>query len=97
MSGPWVFTAFVQGRLIETARRLIQTGTFAYGREKATLPIVALGKICTFGPYEMQIKNPTQGLFQIVETEDATRAGHPALWHHSSKRMVTLGAKYPSA
>ena len=39
----------------------------------------------------MQIKNPTQGLFDIVETDDPTSI-EPAVWHHSEKRMKTLKA-----
>jgi hypothetical protein len=39
----------------------------------------------------MQIKNPAQGLFDIVDTDDPTRYGHPALWHHGSNRIKTLG------
>lgn len=46
--------------------------------------------VCNFGPYEMQIKNPKRGLFSIVETDDLTRSGHPALWHHKSNRIVSL-------
>ena len=40
----------------------------------------------------MQIKGSEQGLFTIVETDDASRAGHPAFWHHSSKTVKTMGA-----
>ena len=38
----------------------------------------------------MQIKNPKQGLFTIVETDDQSRTGHPALWHHSASRITRL-------
>ena len=38
----------------------------------------------------MQVKNPTQGLFTIVETDEPLRAGIPALWHHSSTRETSL-------
>ncbi len=42
----------------------------------------------------MQIKNPTQGLFDIVDTDDPSCTGHPALlWHHGHKRIVSLAAK----
>ena len=49
--------------------------------------------LADLGPYEMQIKNPTQGLFTIVETEDRLRAGIPALWHHKSRKNCTLEAR----
>ena len=41
----------------------------------------------------MQVKNPKQGLFNIVETDDNLRAGIPALWHQKSTRNTTLEAK----
>ena len=91
--GPWLYTSFVQGRLVRTSERLIRQDTFAFGREKFSISIVPLGRIAEMGPYHMQIKNPSQGLFKIVATDDPTRAGHPALWHHKSTKTVTLAAE----
>ena len=88
--GPWIYTTFVQGRLIETAHKLMKNSVFVFKRKKWNIPIVSLGELCTFGPYHMQIKNPKQGLFDIVKSDDPTRAGHPALWHHSAESITTL-------
>ena len=89
--GPWALSTFVQGRLTDLARNLVNHGTFLIGRTSFKLPMTKLGLGWNFGPYEMQIKNPTQGLFDIVDTDGPTRNGHPALWHHGSKRIMTLG------
>lgn len=89
--GPWVLSTFVQGRLTDLARNLVNHGTWLAGQTSFKLPIAKLEEGWNFGPYEMQIKNPTQGLFDIVDTDDPTRNGHPALWHHGSKRIMTLG------
>ena len=88
--GPWIYTSFVQGRLIRASERLIRRGTVAFDGEGFSIPITPLEQIAELGPYHMQIKNPTQGLFDIVATDDPTRAGHPALWHHKSTKIVTL-------
>ena len=85
----WLHGTFAQGRLTST------TVGFVRGRRvglagDAGVALRRLGEVCEFGPYEMQIKNPTQGLFEIVETEDATCAGHPALWHHKSSQICCL-------
>ena len=57
------------------------------------VPIADLGQVADFGPYEMQIKNPRQGLFTIRErpTDEVDplwqlQAGFPALWHHKGLR-----------
>ena len=57
------------------------------------IPMVDLDSIADLGPYHMQIRNPTQGLFSIVETDDPLRPGIPALWHHKSTEATTLEAK----
>ena len=90
--GPWVHTTFVQGRLMRDASRLIKEGWLGSKPNRIQIPIVELGTICSLGPYHMQIKNPKQGLFDITETDDPTRAGHPAIWHHGSKRITRLEA-----
>lgn len=58
-----------------------------------------LGRLADFGPYEMQIKNPKQGLFTIRErpvgaTEPGWElaAGFPALWRHKGVRNKLLEA-----
>ena len=86
----WPHAAFVQGRLTETALTLRDKGTFRIDGTALSIPIARMGKLCELGPYEMQIKNPKQGLFTIVETDDPIRVGHPALWHHGSNRITTL-------
>ena len=85
-SAAWAQTTFMQSTLTLAALDLRQTGSIG----DAEIPIAALQDICALGPYEMQIKNPRQGLFHIVETTDPTAMGEPALWHHSGKRIVTL-------
>ena len=93
--GPWSLATFVQPGLALTARRI------ALGRHDGlgSVPVAELGKLADFGPYEMQIKNPKQGLFTIRERpSEATdpewelRAGFPALWRHKSFRNVSLEA-----
>ncbi len=86
---PWSATAFMQTRIYNTARALLD-GELRLGGNVIPVPVVPLGEIAEFGPYEMQIKNPRQGAFGIVATEDPTRLGEPALWHHSSKKIRTL-------
>ena len=88
--GPWINTSFVQGRLLRAAGRLIDESSLGFNQHKLHIPIAELDSICTFGPYEMQIKNPKQGLFDILETDDPTRAGHPAIWHHSAQTITRL-------
>ncbi len=77
---------------METAIRLASEGTWQVGGRAVRVPIASLSAVCELGPYEMQIKNAKQGLFDIVATDDPTRAGHPAIWHHSHKRITSLGA-----
>ena len=90
--GPWINTSFVQGRLLRAARRLILEGSLCFKSKSVNIPITQLANVCTFGPYHMQIKNPKHGLFHIVETDDPTRAGHPAIWHHSAQNNTSLEA-----
>lgn len=88
--GPWINTTFIQGRLLKATGGLIHNGSLRFNGKEIQIPVTTLGEICSFGPYEMQIKNPTQGLFSIVETNDPTRDGHPAIWHHSGKQITSL-------
>ena len=88
--GPWTLATFVQGRLADLARTLVSCGVWQEGRTTFKLSIASLERGWRFGPYEMQIKNPTQGLFDIVDTDDPTRNGHPALWHHGANRIKNL-------
>lgn len=90
-NGPWIQTTFCQGRLADIAAKLAREGILQFGDRSLQIPIANLSKSCDFGPSEMQIKNPSQGLFKIVETSDPTRIGHPAFWHHSSKAVTTMG------
>ena len=86
----WVHGTFLQGRLTRATVGFIEKSRVGVRRIGAGVTLRALGEVCDFGPYEMQIKNPGQGLFEIVETDDATHAGHPALWHHKSSRVRCL-------
>lgn len=87
---PWVHATFVQGRLVEAALGLVREGVLAVGRDRVRIPVAGLGEVCDLGPYHMQVKSPTHGLFRIVAAADPTRAGHPALWHHSAARITGL-------
>ena len=87
--GAWSFAAFAQAELVLAANAL-RSG--APG-PLATIPITEMRNLADLGPYEMQIKNPVQGLFNIVETDETLRAGIAALWHHKSTRNTTLEAK----
>ena len=89
--GPWIQATFCQGRLADIAATLAREGTLRLGNQSLPIPIANLSESCEFGPYEMQIKNPSQGLFRIVETSDPTRAGHPAFWHHKWTAVTTMG------
>ena len=82
----WAYATFIQGGVTETAIALRDGGHLG----KCRVPMTKLGNLCKFGPYEMQIKNPKQGLFDIVETTDPTAYGEPALWHHSGSAMRRL-------
>ena len=95
-SESWPHVALIQGWIINFALALRDCGTFQIDGVSKAIPIGVLYDICDLGPYEMQIKNPKQGLFHIVETDDPTRQGHPALWHHKSSRIVSL-ATAPNA
>ncbi|MXX78936.1 MAG: hypothetical protein F4Z33_08270 [Gemmatimonadales bacterium] len=93
--GPWSLATFVQPGLALIAKR-IASGKHG-GRD--SVPITELGKLADFGPYEMQIKNPKQGLFTIRErpsgatdAEWELRAGFPALWRHKGVRNRSLEA-----
>ena len=85
-SEAWAYATFIQGKIAETAINLRDGGRL--GKCKVTM--TTLGKLCRFGPAEMQIKNENQGLFDIVETSEPTAYGEPALWHHSAKTIRTL-------
>lgn len=79
----WVETSFVQSSLITAAHDI---------RDSKNIPLCPLGADWRFGPYEMQIKNPKQGLFSIDENLDSLRSGYPALWHHKAKLIKHLSA-----
>ena len=87
---PWMHATFCQGHLIETAARLASEGIWRAGRRTIRVPIASLESVCALGPYHMQVKNPQQGLFEIVATDDPARAGHPAIWHHRHQQIKTL-------
>ena len=88
--GRWIHGTFLQGQLTSKTVGFIQGRRVGEQAVGAGVALRRLGEVCEFGPYEMQIKNPTQGLFEIVETDDPTRAGHLAIWHHKSERVRSL-------
>ena len=83
-AGAWSYAAFMQAELVLKANVL---------RSGAEVPITEVRNIADLGPYHMQIKNPTQGLFNITETDDPLRTGIPVLWHHKATQNITLEAK----
>lgn len=89
-TNPWPHVAFVQGRLTNIALCLQAGGTICIESERINIPIKPMNQSWELGPYEMQIKNPKQGLFTIIETDDITRSGYPAIWHHKADRITTL-------
>ena len=86
----WIHGTFVQGLLTRATVDYIRTRRVGARGVDSRVALRELGEVCEFGPYEIQIKNPAQGLFEIVETDDATRTGYPALWHHKSVDMRSL-------
>ena len=86
----WIHGTFVQGRLTRPTVDYIENRRVGDLGLDSGVALRKLGEVCEFGPYEMQIKNPGQGLFEIAETDDPTRAGHPALWHHKAVDMGSL-------
>ena len=86
----WIHSTFVQGRLTRATVDYIRTRRVGSRGVDSRVALRELGEVCEFGPYEMQIKNPAQGLFEIVETDDATRTGYPALWHHKAADVRSL-------
>lgn len=82
----WAHATFIQIDLTQTTIKFRETGFL----EDVQVPLTPLGNLSELGPYHMQIKNPKQGLFDIVETDDVTAWGEPAIWHHSAERMVRL-------
>lgn len=88
--GPWTPATFAQGKLAGLALTLTRGGTWSVQGNEYPVPIAPLEDICELGPYHMQIKNPTYGLFDISESEAGTRRGAPAIWHHKSDRITTL-------
>ena len=87
-AGSWAHTTFIQSQLATTTLNFLHSQKFGSGQ----IPLTTLETICDLGPYEMHIKNPKQGLFDIVETDAPTSMGEPAVWHHSEKKMTTLKA-----
>ena len=86
----WTLATFTQGRLADLARTLVGEGIWRVGGRQYSIPITRVEEICEVGPYHMQVKNPTHGLFDIVDTVDSTRKGWPAIWHHRADQITSL-------
>ena len=89
-AAPWRYTVFVQSRLARAAVSLGNGIGLEFDGVTIPIEVTPLGVLAELGPYEMQVKNPKQGLFDIVETNDPARSGHPALWHHAGTTITTL-------
>ena len=87
-SGAWSYSALVQTELASAETRLCSPDASFVDR----LHVAELKSLADLGPYHIQVKNPDQGLFSIVETREILRAGIPALWHHKSTYNITLEA-----
>ena len=87
---PWLYTVFVQSRLTQAAVGMRNDSKLCFDGTTLKMNITPLKALGELGPYHMQIKDKKQGLFKITETEDSTRSGHPALWHHSGETVKTL-------
>ena len=92
-TAPWLYTVFIQPRLTHVAVGLLDGAGLCFDGKRLQIDTTPLGTLAEFGPYEMQIKNPKQGLFDIVDTNDPLRSGHPALWHHRATQIGTLEAE----
>ena len=84
---------FLQGKLVDCAIGLRHDDILRFARNTLEIPTTKLEDLAELGPYDMQIKNPSQGLFTITNTTDPTRAGYPALWHHKEGQIRTLAAQ----
>lgn len=80
----WPYSALLQSDLITLVESLGSKGVLE------AISVVELGTRFHIGPYHMQIKNPKQGLFDIVESEDLLAGGFPALWHHHADKIQTM-------
>ena len=87
---PWVHTVFVQSALTRAIIGMLKGAGLRFNRKTLAIDTTELGVLADLGPYHMQVKNPKRGLFDIVETGDLLRSGHPALWHHDAETMKTL-------
>lgn len=89
-SDAWTLATFMQGRLAGLARTLVRQELWRVEGDEYRIPIARLEDVCEVGPYHMQVKNPTYGLFDVLDTDDPTREGSPAIWHHRADRITTL-------
>ena len=89
-AAPWFYSVFVQSRLARAAVGLANGIGLEFDGGAIPIQVTPLDTLAELGPYEMQVKNPKQGLFDIVETDDPARSGHPALWHHAGTAITTL-------
>ena len=83
----WQYTALLQSDLITLVESLGTKGPLE------SISVVELGARFNVGPYHMQIKNPKQGLFDIVESDDLLSGGFPALWHHKADSVIAMRVK----
>ena len=88
-AGPWSYAALAQAELVLIAEAAVSNS----GGLLAGIPTTELRNLADLGPYHMQIKSSSQGLFTIVETNDPLTPGIPAIWHHKSKQNTTMEAR----
>lgn len=89
-SAGWIHGTFLQGRLTHSTAGFIREKRVGEREGGAGVMLCELGKVCEFGPCESQIMNPSHGLFEILETDDAAHVGHPVLWRHKSLQVCGL-------
>lgn len=82
---PWPQVVFTRSVLTE-ASLLLRDGQSGFS---VPVPVARLGDIADLGPYHMQIKGSSSGLFDCDERTPGPLE-IPALWHHKSSETTTM-------
>jgi hypothetical protein len=92
----WTANAYIQHTLHEITQTLVRESCLRIpdGPELG-IPITKLSAIAKLGPYHLQIKGK-QAPYRIIETDDPTRGGRPAIWHHQSNKVTSIEGKADS-